>query len=119
MTLMVAILVAGPAIKKTKAALNEKNSELKKSAKKFYDVINNSNFKFSKRAKENNELYGSVKPTEISKLILEFNKIEIKPSMIQLVKEIKSLGNFKVKINLHPEVQAEINIKVESLENNQ
>ena len=41
---------------------------------------------------ENNELYGSVKPTEISKLIHEVEKIEIKPSMIQPIKEIKSLS---------------------------
>ena len=61
---------------------------------------------------ENNELYGSVKPTEISKLILDDEKLEIKPSMIQLVKEIKSLGDFKVKVILHSEVEAEINIKV-------
>ena len=41
------------------------------------------------------ELYGSVKPTEISKLIQEENKIDIKPSMIQPVEEIKTLGKFK------------------------
>jgi len=64
-------------------------------------------------------LYGSVKPTEISKLILELDKIEIKPSMIQLVKEIKSLGIFNVKVNLHSNVQAEISIKVSPLENTQ
>ena len=60
-----------------------------------------------------------MKPTEISKLILELNKLEIKPSMIQLEKEIKSLGNFKVKVDLHSDVQAEINIKVVATENTQ
>ena len=39
--------------------------------------------------------------------------------MIQLEKEIKSLGNFKAKVNLHSDVQAEIKIKVEQLENTQ
>ena len=57
-------------------------------------------------------MYGSVKPTEISKLILELDKLEIKPSLIQLVKEIKSLGTFKVKVNLHSDIQSEISIKV-------
>ena len=70
-----------------------------------------------KLSTENNELYGSVKPTEISKLIHEIEKIEIKPSMIQPVQEIKSLGIFKVKISLHSEVDAEININVSSAEN--
>ena len=66
---------------------------------------------------ENNELYGSVKPTEISKLIHEIENIEIKPSMIQPVQEIKSLGKFKVKISLHSEVDVEISINVSSAEN--
>ena len=105
--------------RKIKKDLNKKDQEKKKNAKTTFEKINKKEYLVKKLSTENNELYGSVKPTEISKLILEFNKIEIKPSMIQLVKEIKSLGNFKVKINLHPEVQAEINIKVESLENNQ
>ena len=65
-----------------------------------------------KLSTENNELYGSVKPTEISKTILGIDELNIKPSMIQLTKEIKSLGNFKVKVILHSEIEAEVNIKV-------
>ena len=67
-----------------------------------------------KLSTENNELYGSVKPTEIAKLIQEENKIDIKPSMIQPVEEIKSLGKFKVKVSLHSEVDAEITVNVTS-----
>ena len=65
-----------------------------------------------KLSTENNELYGSVKPTEIAKIILEIDKLEIQPQMIQLKQEIKSLGTFKTKINLHSDVQAEVSIKV-------
>ena len=61
---------------------------------------------------ENKDLYGSIKPTEISKIINQVDKINVKPSLIQPLNEIKSLGTFKVKINLHSEVQAEIKIKV-------
>ena len=68
---------------------------------------------------ENKELYGSIKPTEISKIINKIDAQDIKPSMIQPVKDIKSLGKFKVKISLHPEVDAEITINVESSETNQ
>ena len=64
-------------------------------------------------------MYGSVKPTEISKLILELDKLEIKPSMIQLAEEIKSLGTFKVKVNLHSDIQSEVNIKVVTSDNTQ
>ena len=61
-------------------------------------------------------MYGSVKPTEIAKLIQETNKIDIKPSMIQPTNEIKSLGKHKVKIFLHSAVDAEITIDVQTAE---
>ena len=106
-------------VEKIKKELNKKDHEKKNDAKTIYEKINKKEYLVKKLSTENNELYGSVKPTEISKLILELNKLEIKPSMIQLEKEIKSLGSFKVKVNLHPDVQAEVNIKVEQLENTQ
>ena len=97
---------------KKKAELNQKNLKLKQSAKKILDIINRTNYKFSKRAKENDELYGSIKPLEISKAIENTNKIEIKPSQIDLVKEIKKIGSYEAKINLHAEIQAIIHIVV-------
>ena len=104
-------------VEKIKNELNKKDSEKKNDAKTIYEKINKKEYLIKKLSTENKELYGSVKQTEISKLILELDKLEIKPSMIQHEKEIKSLGNFKVKINLHSDVQAEVNIKVEQLEN--
>ena len=99
-------------VNKKKDALNQKNLELKKSAKKIYDIINRSKYKFSKRAKENGELFGSIKPLEPSKNIANAKKIEIKPSQIDLIKEIKKIGMYEAKINLHAEVQAIIHIEV-------
>jgi len=99
-------------VNKKKAKLNEKNIELLKNSKKTYEIINRSNYKFTKRAKENNELYGSIKPVEISKTIEDVNKVIIKPSQIDLGKEIKKVGVYEVKINLHAEVQAKIHIEV-------
>ena len=61
---------------------------------------------------ENRELYGSVKPTEISKMLSEIENIDINPSMVQPVKEIKSLGSFDIILNLHSEIQSKIKIKV-------
>ena len=97
---------------KKKAELNQKNLKLKQSAKKILDIVNHANYKFSKRAKENEELYGSIKPMEISKAIENTNKIKIKPSQIELVKEIKKIGSYEAKINLHAEIQAKILIEV-------
>ena len=99
-------------VNKKKDQLNKKNIEIKKSAKKVYDVINNKKYTFYRRAIENNELYGSVKPTEIGKQIENIEKVEIKPSSIDLSEEIKKIGSFSAKVNLHPKVQAKILIEV-------
>tara|TARA_B100001093_G_scaffold504266_1_gene559824 strand:+ start:588 stop:1046 length:459 start_codon:yes stop_codon:yes gene_type:complete len=101
---------------KVKSDLAKKDNEKKQIAKDIAVKINKKEYKIKKLSTENNELYGSVKPTDISKLILETDKLDIKPSMIQPEKEIKSLGKFKVKISLHYEVDSEITIIVESAE---
>ena len=103
-------------VEKIKAELSKKDNEKKLEAQKISEQINNKEYVVKKLSTENNELYGSVKPTEIAKLIQETNKIDIKPSMIQPVQEIKSLGKHKVKISLHSSVDAEITIDVQSAE---
>ena len=103
-------------VEKIKTDLSKKDNEKKQEAKLISEKINKKTYIVKKLSTENNELYGSVKPTEISKLIQDKDKIEIKPSMIQPVSEIKALGKFKVKISLHSEVDAEIVIEVLSAE---
>ena len=103
-------------VEKIKAELSKKDNEKKKEASLIAEKINGKEYSVKKLSTENNELYGSVKPTEISKIIFEKEKLEIAPSMIQLIKEIKSLGNFKVRIDLHSQIQATIDIKVEAEE---
>jgi large subunit ribosomal protein L9 len=100
-------------VEKIKSELSKKDNEKKQEAAKIAEQINNKEYSLST---ESNELYGSVKPTEISKLIKDNDSQEIKPSMIQPVKDIRTLGKFKVKISLHPEVDAEILINVVSSE---
>jgi large subunit ribosomal protein L9 len=101
-------------VEKIKSELSKKDNEKKATAKKISDQVNKKEYLIKKLSTENNELYGSVKPTEISKLINQNDKIDIKPSMIQPIQEIKALGKFKVKISLHSEVDAEITINVKS-----
>ena len=103
-------------VEKMKNELNKKDLEKKKEANNISEKLKLKQYIVKKLSTENNELYGSVKPTEISKIILENDKIEIKPSMIQLMNDIKSLGEFKVLINLHSEVQVQIKIKVVAAE---
>ena len=101
-------------VEKIKSDLSQKDNEKKKEAVQISEQINGKEYSVKKLSTENNELYGSVKPTEIAKLIQEENKIDITPSMIQPIEEIKSLGKFKVKVSLHSEVDAEITISVTS-----
>ena len=87
-------------VEKIKLDLNKKNQEKRKEAKDIFEKLKNKQFIIRKLSTENKELYGSVKPTEISKIIFDENKIEVKPSMIQLKDDIKTLGNFKAEINI-------------------
>ena len=99
-------------VEKIKQELNKKDQDKKKEAKSILEKIQNKTYEIKKLSTENKELYGSVKPTEISKLIHEKENEEINPSNIQPSKEIKSLGEFKVEINLHSDVQTQIIINV-------
>tara|TARA_B100000941_G_scaffold260817_1_gene212556 strand:+ start:76 stop:534 length:459 start_codon:yes stop_codon:yes gene_type:complete len=103
-------------VEKIKSELSKKDNEKKQEAKRISEKISKKEYKIEKLCTENNELYGSVKPTEISKLIKEIDDQGIKPSMIQPIKDIRSIGKFKVKISLHSEVDAEITINVVSSE---
>ena len=104
-------------VEKLKIELSKKDLEKKKEAKEINDKIQKKEYEVKKLATENKELYGSVKPTEIAKILEEVEKIKINPSLIQPVNEIKSIGRFEVIVNLHPEIQSEIFILVVSKDN--
>ena len=99
-------------VEKIKTDLNKKDQEKKRAAKEIAEKLKNKIFEIKKLVTENKELYGSVKPTEISKLLKDKEKIELSSSLIQPVKEIKSVGEFKVILNLHSEIESFIKIKV-------
>ena len=105
-------------VEKIKKDLNKKDVEKKKSAKDIADKLDKKTFDVRKLCTENKELYGSVKPTEISTLIKEQANIDINSSLIQPIKEIRSIGKFKILINLHSEIQTNIYINVISDEKN-
>jgi large subunit ribosomal protein L9 len=98
-------------VEKIKQDLSKKDEERKKEAKVINEKIKNKQYEIKKLSTENKELYGSIKPTEISKILEEKEQVKVNPSLIQPSKEIKSLGDFDVLINLHPEVQTQIVIK--------
>ena len=98
-------------VEKIKQDLSKKDQDKKKEAKLIHEKIKNKLYEIKKLCTENKELYGSVKPTEISKMLQETDDVKINPSLIQPSKEIKSIGDFDVYINLHSEVQTQIVIK--------
>jgi len=99
-------------VEKIKSDLNKKDQEKKKTAKEIAEKLKNKVFEVKKLVTENKELYGSVKPTEISKILKEKENIDLSSSLIQPVKEIKTVGEFKVVLNLHSEIESFIKIKV-------
>jgi len=106
-------------VEKIKSELNKKDQNKKNLAKEIDDKLKNKVFEIKKLSTENKELYGSVKPTEISKILKDLENVDINPSLIQLSKEIKTLGTFEVVLNLHSEIQSQIKIKVTAQEENQ
>ena len=99
-------------VEKIKSELNKKDQDKKNEAKAIDEKIKNKEFVIKKLSTENKELYGSVKPTDISKILKESENVDVNPSMIQPTKEIKSLGVFKVNLNIHPDIQSQVTINV-------
>ena len=106
-------------VEKIKNDLGKKDQDKKNLAKTIDEKLKNKEFTIKKLSTENRELYGSVKPTEISRIIKEFEDLEINPSLIQPSKEIKSLGTYDVILNLHYDIQSQIKITVVAQEENQ
>ena len=103
-------------VNKKKDELNKKNNEIKNKFKEIAKLINNKTFSFTKESKENGELYGSIKPKEITNLIHEQTKAEVSPSQIILKDDLNKIGLFKVDINFHAEVRAQISIKIDKIQ---
>ena len=103
-------------VNKKKDELNRKNTEIKNKFKEISKLVNNKTFAFFKESKENGELYGSIKPKEITNLIKEKTNADVSPSQIILKDELNKVGLFKVAINFHSEVKANISIKIDKLQ---
>jgi large subunit ribosomal protein L9 len=103
-------------VSKKKDELNKKNNEFKKEFENVAIKINNKILTFKKEAKDNGELFGSIKPKEVSSAFINDLKVEINPSQIDLKQEIDKLGKYKININLHSEVSATVTINVEKIE---
>ena len=104
-------------VNKKKDELNRKNLETKNKFKEIAKLVNNKTFKFSKESKENGDLYGSIKPKEISNLIKEKTNADVSPSQIILKEELNKIGIYKIEINFHSEVKANISLVINKIQN--
>ncbi len=102
-------------VDKKKDELNRKNLEVKNNFKEIAKLVDKKTFLVVKESKENGDLYGSVKPREITTLIFEQSKAKINPSQITLKENLNKIGLYKAEINLHSEVKANISIKIEKI----
>ena len=103
-------------VNKKKVELNKKNEEVKKQYKEIAAKITNKNLKFNKESKENGELYGSIKPKEVSSAFKDILKVEINPSQIDLRQEITQVGKYIITVNLHAEVTVSVNLQVDKID---
>jgi len=103
-------------VKRKKEELNKKNTETKNKFKEIAILVNKKTFTFNKESKENGELYGSIKPKEITNLIKEKTSADVTPSQIILKDELNKIGVFQVDINFHSEVKAQISIKIDKIQ---
>ena len=100
-------------VNKRKDELNKKNTELKNKYKEVAKLVNNKVLTFVRESKDNGELYGSIKPKEISTLIKEKINAEVNPSQIILKENLNKVGKFLIDIVFHSEVKAKVSIKID------
>jgi len=103
-------------VNKKKDELTKKNNELKKEFINEAKKLNNKIIFFKKESKDNGDLYGTIKPKEISNEILEKLKVSVEPSKIIIKQILNKIGTYSIDINLHSEVQAKIKIEIAKIE---
>ena len=103
-------------VSKKKVELNKKNENAKSQFNEMASKITNKILQFNKESKENGELYGSIKPKEVSNAFKTILKVDISPSQINLRQEIMQIGKYQINVNLHAEVTASVNLHVDKID---
>ena len=98
-------------IKTLESSLLKKDGEIKSKANDTALKINKLKFTKEIAAKENGELYGSLNVSDIVSFLSE-NELKIEKKSIKLGNKIKSIGEYSVDIDLHPEVNCSLDIEI-------
>ncbi|MBI1365097.1 MAG: 50S ribosomal protein L9 [Alphaproteobacteria bacterium] len=94
-----------------RAELEARNLEQRKEAEAVAGKIDGRSFVMIRQASEMGHLYGSVSTRDIAE-IASADGLMIDRTQVRLDKPLKTLGIFSVRIALHPEVTAKIEINV-------
>tara|TARA_Y100000768_G_C23852155_1_gene621582 strand:- start:223 stop:669 length:447 start_codon:yes stop_codon:yes gene_type:complete len=100
--------------RKRKDEITKKNELEKAKSQEIAKKLRSLKLEIKKEAMENKQLYGSVSVKEIVNL-LNSNNIKISAEKIEIKSQIKSLGTHKIYINLHAEVQSNVDIEIKPI----
>ena len=89
---------------------------LKSKFKEISKLVNKKHLFLIEKVKKMGILYGAIKPKEITNLIKEQTNADVSPSQIILKDELVKIGIYKVDINFHSEVKANISIKIDKIQ---
>ena len=91
--------------------LEAKNTALKGDASKVAGKLEGKTVVALRQASETGQLFGSVTPRDIAAM-LEADGIAVSRAQVALNAPIKTIGQFKVPIALHPEVEITVTVNV-------
>jgi large subunit ribosomal protein L9 len=94
-----------------KSDLQAKNLASKGDADKVGSKLDGQSFAVLRQASETGQLYGSVSPRDLAALLTE-NGFAVDRNQIALNVPIKSIGQHKVPVHLHPEVEITVTVNV-------
>ncbi len=94
-----------------KKVIQEKARKIKNQAEDFAKKISNMTVVIKAKAGEEGKLFGSVTTMDIAEQ-LKSEGLEIDKKKISLEEPIKRLGSYPVKIKVHSEITAEVNVQV-------
>ena len=99
-------------LENTKRLQDEKENEIYEEAKKLEEELMKITIVLKSKAGENGKLFGSITTKEIADSLEAEKGISIDKRKFELEEVIKSVGEYSVKIRLHPKVAAKMNVIV-------
>lgn len=98
-----------------KAAEEKRQKELLAEAQSYAKKLEELTVKVPIKAGEGGKTFGSVSTKEIVEAAKKQFNIELDKKKLQLSDPIKNAGSYTVQVKLHPQVTAEMNVKVEAV----